>query len=55
LLYKIPGLRVPRFLVTQSRSGAALSVSALSFHPVWLPVGGSGWGLQLGLAEGRVA
>ncbi len=55
LLYKIPGLQVPRFLVIQSRSGAALSVSALSFHPAWLSVGGSGWRLQLGLVEGRVS
>ncbi len=55
LLYRIPGLRIPRFQVTQSRSGVALSVSALSFHLAWLPVGGSGWRLHPGLAEGKVS
>ncbi len=55
LLYKIPGLQVLKFLVTQSRSGAAQSVSALSFHSAWMLVGGSGWGSELGLAKGRVS
>ncbi len=52
-LYRIPGQRVPKFLVTQSRSGAALSVFVLSSHPAWMPVGGSEWRPQLGLAEGK--
>ncbi len=55
LLYKIPSLRVLKFLVTQSRSGAAQSVSTLSFHSAWMSVGGSGWGSELGPAEGRIS
>jgi hypothetical protein len=55
LLYRILGLRVLKFLMTQSRSGAAQSVSALSFHPAWMSVGGSGWGSELGHAEGKVS
>ncbi len=55
LLYKIIGLRVLRFLVTQSRSGVAQSVFVLSFHPAWMSVGGSEWGSKLDPAEGRVS
>ncbi len=55
LLYRIPGLRVLRFLVTQSRSGVAQSVFVLSFHPPWMSVGGNEWGSELDPAEGRVS
>ncbi len=40
LLYRIPGPQVLRFLVTQNRSGAAPSESALSFRLAWMSVGG---------------
>ncbi len=55
LLYRIPGLLVLRFLVTQSRSGVAQSVFVLSFHPAWMSVGGSEWGFKLDPAVGRVS
>ncbi len=55
LLYRITGLRVLKFLETQSRSGATQSVSALSFHSAWMSVGGSEWGSELGPTEGKVS
>jgi len=44
LFNRIPGLRVLKFQETQSKSGATQSVFALSFHPVWMSVGGAGGG-----------
>jgi len=41
LPYRIPDQWGPKFLVIQNRSGAALSVSALSFPLEWLSARGS--------------